>query len=177
MTLLKIAQIGHPILRTRCLPVGDPTDPEVRRLAHDMVETMRDAPGVGLAGPQVYQDARIIVFLVPPGRREEGEAEGPADVTVLVNPSYEPMGEAMTAGLEGCLSIPELRGVVPRHSHIRYRGTTPEGETVEREAGGFHARVVQHEIDHLDGVLFLDRMRDLSLLAAASEVHHLLEDE
>ena len=104
------------------------------------------------------------------------EPPGPADVTRLVNPEIEPVGDEIAYGLEGCLSIPDLRGVVPRHKTIVYRGSTPEGERIEREATGLHARVVQHEVDHLDGILFLDRMTDLSTLSFESEIHHLFAE-
>ena len=177
MTLLKIARMGHPVLRRRAQPVDDPCDPSIGRLAFDMVETMKDAPGVGLAAPQVYIDRRVIVFKVPPERLAEGEPDPPPDVTMLVNPFWQPLEAETVVGLEGCLSIPGLRGLVPRFRRIRYGGLTPQGEAVEREACGFHARVVQHEIDHLEGILFIDRMTDLRTLVYDSEMHHLLGDD
>lgn len=173
MALLKIARMGHPVLRQRAVPVDDPTAAGVRQLAGHMVETMDDAQGIGLAAPQIYVSRRLIVFQIPTDRLEEDEPPGPAGTTILVNPEIEPVGEEMALGLEGCLSIPDLRGVVPRHKTIIYRGMTPDGEPIEREATGLHARVVQHEVDHLDGVLFLDRMTDLSTLSFESEIHHL----
>lgn len=176
MTLLKIARMGHPVLRRRAAPVADPTDPEIRRLVADMIETMEDASGVGLAAPQVHMLHRVIVFKVPPARRSPDEPPGPPGITALINPKIEPLGGDLAEGLEGCLSIPELRGLVPRHRRIRYRGLTPEGERIEREAAGFHARVVQHEVDHLDGILFPDRMTDLTTLVFESELHHLLAE-
>lgn len=176
MALLKIARMGHPVLRRRADPVADPAAAAVRALAADMVETMDDAPGVGLAAPQIHVGQRLIVFRVPPGRQDGGEPEGPAGVTVLVNPVIEPLGEAHELGLEGCLSIPGLRGLVPRFASIRYRGLGLDGETMERVAHGFHARVVQHEVDHLDGILFLDRMTDLRDLAFESELRHLMDE-
>ncbi len=168
MALLKIARMGHPVLRRVASPVPDPTDPEIRRLAADMIDTMMDAPGVGLAAPQVHESLRIIVFRVP-ADRSGGESVA---TTVLINPVIEPLGEEMELGWEGCLSIPGMRGVVPRHARIRYRGVGLDGETVEREATGFHARVIQHEADHLDGVLYIDRMPDLRYLAFNEESHH-----
>ena len=176
MALLKIARMGHPVLRQRAAAVDDPTEQGVRRLAGHMVETMEDAQGIGLAAPQVHVARRVIVFQVPTDRLEEGEPPGPPGVTVLVNPEIEPVGEAMALGIEGCLSIPEIRGVVPRHKSIVYRGMTPAGEQVEREATGLHARVVQHEVDHLDGILFLDRMTDFTTLSFESEMHHLFAE-
>ncbi|HYG88806.1 MAG TPA: peptide deformylase [Azospirillum sp.] len=169
MTLLKIARMGHPVLRTKAEPVRDPTDPEIRRLAADMIDTMLDAPGVGLAAPQVYQGLRVIVIRVP----AERSGSDPVPETVLINPEFEPLGEEMEMGWEGCLSIPGLRGLVPRHSRILYRGIDADGALIEREAQGFHARVVQHEVDHLDGILYIDRIPDLRLLAFNEESHHI----
>ena len=171
MALLKIARMGHPVLRTVAAPVPDPTDPEIRRLAADMIDTMMDAPGVGLAAPQVHESRRIIVFRVP-SDRSGGESVEP---TVLVDPVIEPVGDDMALGWEGCLSIPGMRGIVPRHTHIRYRGVGLDGEPIEREARGFHARVIQHENDHLDGILYIDRMPDLRYLAFNEEAHHVTE--
>jgi len=169
MTLLTIARMGAPVLRAVAQPISDPTDQEVARLAADMIETMMDAPGVGLAAPQVDAALRLIVFRVPADR---GEGETVA-TTVLINPVVEPLGEETALGWEGCLSIPGLRGLVPRYTRIRYRGVGLDGTPVEREASGFHARVVQHETDHLDGVLYIDRMDDLKLLAFTEEAHHI----
>jgi len=169
MALLKIARMGHPVLRAKAEPVRDPTDPEVRRLAADMIDTMLDAPGVGLAAPQVHLGLRMIVIRVP-ADRSGGES---LPETVLINPEIEPLDEETELGWEGCLSIPGLRGLVPRHRRIRYRGIGLDGLPVEREAEGFHARVVQHEVDHLDGVLYIDRIPDLRLLAFNEESHHI----
>lgn len=175
MSLLKIARMGHPVLRRKAEPVADPTDPAVARLVADMVDTMLDASGVGLAAPQVHVSRRIIVFQIPDARRQRDEPVGPDGVTALINPVVEPLGETLENGIEGCLSIPELRGVVPRWAAIRYRGFAVDGTPVAREAHGFHARVVQHEVDHLDGVLYLDRMDDLRLLAFESELQYLVD--
>lgn len=171
MALLKIARMGHPVLRKVAAPVPDPTAPEIRRLASDMIDTMLDAPGVGLAAPQVHESLRMIVFRVP-AARSGGESVEP---TVLINPVVEPLDDETVPGLEGCLSIPELRGIVPRFARIRYRGVGLDGEPIEREASGFHARVIQHECDHLDGVLYIDRMADLRYLAFTDEAHHVVE--
>ncbi len=176
MALLKIARMGHPVLRRRAEPVDDPTGESVRRLAGHMAETMNDAEGIGLAAPQVYVSQRLVMFQVPPDRLEEGEPPGPPGITVLVNPEIEPVGDEIAFGIEGCLSMPGIRGVVPRHSTIVYRGTTPSGELIERKTTGLHARVVQHEVDHLDGILFVDRMDDFATLCFESEMHHLFAD-
>lgn len=168
MALLKIARMGHPVLLQRAAPVPDPTGAETRRLVADMVETMFDAGGVGLAAPQVHVAQRVIVFHVPGHRAEEGDS-GEVPLTALINPKLEPVGEETELGWEGCLSIPGLRGAVPRWRTIRYRGTAPDGERIERTASGFHARVVQHEMDHLDGILYPMRMNDLALLTFNEE--------
>ncbi|CAO3422226.1 peptide deformylase [Azospirillum doebereinerae] len=169
MALLTITRMGNPVLRAVAQPIANPTDPDIARLAADMIDTMIDAPGVGLAAPQIDVSRRIVVFRVPADR---GEGESVA-TTVLINPIIEPLDGGMELGWEGCLSIPGLRGLVPRHSRIRYRGVGLDGQPIEREAGGFHARVVQHEVDHLDGVLYIDRMDDLKLLAFIEEAHHI----
>lgn len=174
MTLLKIARMGHPVLLE---PAGEVAEPaEARPLVADMVETMEDAAGVGLAAPQVYESSRVIVFLSPRERGGDGAPDTDfAPLTALVNPEFEPVGDDVELGLEGCLSIPGITGTVPRHARIVYRGHTPDGRPLEREATGFHARVVQHEIDHLDGILFPMRMPDLSLLSFNEELKHLMD--
>ena len=173
MSLLKIARMGHPALRRVASEIDDPTGEAVRRLARDMVATMEDSRGVGLAAPQVHADCRLIVFVALPGRLAPGEVPPPAGVTVLANPGYEVLDATPAYGVEGCLSIPGLRGIVPRAQRIRYFGIGPNGEAVDRVAEGFHARVVQHEIDHLDGILYLDRMSDLRTLVFEGEMRHL----
>jgi peptide deformylase len=171
MAILKIARMGHPVLRQPAEPVKDPTAPEIRRLVTDMLETMRDAPGTGLAAPQVHVPLRVVVFEVAETRAQR-ESSAPVPITVLINPVIEPLGDEGQLGWEGCLSVPGLAGMVPRYNRIRYRATTQEGEAIERIAEGFHARVVQHECDHLDGVLYPQRMNDLSLLVFTEELRH-----
>ena len=191
MAILKIARMGHPVLGRPALPVADPAAPAIARLIEDMVDTLVDAKGAGLAAPQVHVPLRLVLFRVPPGRemaREEsdggesdsgesdsGESDSaPASAlespTVLINPEIEPIGESMVEDMEACLSLPGLAGMVPRHDRIRYRWTDTEGRAHECEAWGFHARVVQHECDHLDGILYPMRMTDLSTLAFTSEL-------
>ena len=169
MSILKIARMGHPVLRQAAEPVADPTDPEIRRLVLDMWETLADIGGAGLAAPQVHVPLRLVIFHVPAFRAEREGAE-PVGPTTLINPEIEPLGEERVEGWEGCLSVPGLTGFVPRHAAIRYRALTPEGELIEREAAGFHARVVQHECDHLDGILYPMRMTDLSKLMFVEEM-------
>jgi peptide deformylase len=177
MAILKIARMGHPVLALPARPVSDPKSAEIRRLVNDMVETMVDANGAGLAAPQVHMPLRVVVFQAPDGRADTGLAEDErfdhtAPLTVLINPEIEILDPAPEGGWEGCLSVPGLRGWVERPAHIRYRGLGLEGEKIERVARGFHARVVQHECDHLDGRLYTSRMNDLTRLIFESEARH-----
>jgi len=170
MTLLKIARMGHPVLRGVAARVDDPTAPWVGRLVADMIETMEDAGGTGIAAPQVHEPHRIVVFRVPEERVTGMPGDGAQDLIALVNPVVELIGSERALGWEGCLSVPGLRGVVPRHLRIRYQGTSLEGNVVERTVAGFHARVVQHECDHLDGILYPQRMTDHRLLVFLEEL-------
>jgi peptide deformylase len=179
MAILKIARMGHPVLAMVAKPVADPTAPEIRRLVADMLETMVDANGAGLAAPQVHVPLRVVVFQAP-GERDSGDSEAfeaSAPLTVLINPEIEVIGPERESGWEGCLSVPGLRGFVERPAHVRYRGVDHEGHVIERVAKGFHARVVQHEVDHLDGTLYPQRMSDLKKLIFESEVRHWLPQE
>jgi peptide deformylase len=169
MALLKIARMGHPVLRAPSGAVENPTAPWVRRLVDDMIETMEDAGGTGLAAPQVHMPYRIVVFRVGGERLTDLPGDSEQDLTVLINPVIEPVGVERVLGWEGCLSVPGLRGVVPRHLRIRYRGVALDGTATEREVAGFHARVVQHECDHLDGILYPQRMTDHRLLMFVEE--------
>lgn len=170
MAILKIARMGHPVLLQRCAPVDDPGAPEIRRLVADMIETMEDAPGVGLAAPQVYVPLRLFVFRVPGERRGEDPLDLPVGNSVLINPEVELLTEERVMYWEGCLSIPGLRAAVPRAPRIRYRGVDCDGNKVEREVTGFHADVIQHEYDHLDGILYPMRMQDFSLFGFTEEL-------
>ena len=167
MAILKIARMGHPILRAAAQPVPDATDPRIHGLIADMVETMADAPGVGLAAPQVHVPLRVVVFRVPGARTDDGKD---VPLTALINPVIEPLGEETEEGWEACLSVPGLTGRVPRHTRIRYRGLGPDGKEIVREATGYHARVVQHECDHLDGVLYPMRMTDMTTFGFVDEM-------
>jgi len=170
MAILKIARMGHPVLLTPAVPVADPGALEIRRLVADMIETMEDAQGAGLAAPQVHVSLRLFVFRVPPGRTTEGDGDGEMGNTVVINPVVEPLGEEMALRWEGCLSIPGLRAAVPRHTRVRYRGVDLEGRPVGAEASGFHAGVVQHENDHLNGILYPMRMTDFRLFGFNEEL-------
>ena len=175
MAILKIARMGHPVLLRRAEAVVDPTAPGVRRLIGDMIETMADADGLGLAAPQVHVPARIVIFQVPAEDTEDTDDTEDADapvLRVLINPTVEPLGEETALDWEGCLSVPGLRGKVRRYTAVRYRATALDGTAIETVCEGMHARVVQHECDHLDGILYPMRMTDLSELVFESEMRH-----
>jgi peptide deformylase len=169
LAILKIARMGHPVLLERAAPVPDPSHPEIQRLIDDMIETMLDAGGVGLAAPQVHVSLRLFVFHLPAAR--VAQAAGPAlPPQALINPEITPIGEVQRLGWEGCLSIPGLRAAVPRFAQIRYAGLGRDGTPIDREATGLHAVIVQHEYDHLDGILYPMRMSDLSKMGFSEEL-------
>lgn len=172
MAILKIARMGHPVLKRHADLVADVKSDQIQRLIRDMLETLADIGGAGLAAPQVHVSLRVVIFHVPAARmvREEGAPSEGVPMTVLINPEIIPLSEDRALGVEACLSVPDLAGVVPRYTHIRYRGLDGEGRVIEREAQGFHARVVQHECDHLDGILYPMRMTDLSTLGFVEEL-------
>jgi peptide deformylase len=174
MAVLPIVRMGHPVLRQRAVEEARIPSEDLPTLVADMIETMAAEGGVGLAAPQIGLARRIIVYRVP-AARQAGEAAPDAGLQTpraLINPVLEPMGEDVVAGWEGCLSMPGLRGLVPRWNSVRYSGVDVEGKPVEGIAGGFHARVLQHEVDHLDGVLYIDRMEDFASLTYMEEWHH-----
>lgn len=155
-----ILRMGDPRLLRVAKPVAAFGTAELKSLVDDLIDTMRAADGAGLAAPQIGVDLRVVVFGGSPSVRYPEAPVVP--FTVLINPVLVPLGKTMEEGWEGCLSVPGLRGVVARHARLRYSGYDPEGQAIEREADGFHARVVQHECDHLDGVLYPMRVRDFS---------------
>lgn len=159
MAILKIARMGHPVLTARAAEVEDPTAPEIRRLVADMAETMEDASGIGLAAPQVHAPLRIFVWRT-----------GAGGVSALINPELEPVGKETETAWEGCLSIPGLRGAVRRAARLRFRGVDIAGNRIEGEAAGIAARVMQHEYDHLEGILYPMRMEDLSRFGFVEEL-------
>ncbi len=177
MAILKIARMGNPVLLRKCDPVPDPGAPEIRRLVADMMQTMEDAPGVGLAGPQVYVPLRLFVFRVPGERASADPNSRGVPNTVLINPEIEAIGEEIGLNWEGCLSIPEMRAVVPRALRIRYRGVDCDGNPVEGEATSFHARVIQHENDHLDGILYPMRVTDFRYFGFNAELDRAAEEQ
>ena len=161
MTVREILKMGDPRLLRVAAPVTAFDTPELHALIADMFETMHAANGAGLAAPQIGVDLQLVIFGFGTSNQRYPDAP-PVPETVLINPTITPLDDVEEAGWEGCLSVPGLRGVVPRHAHIRYTGFDPYGRPIEREAEGFHARVVQHECDHLNGILYPMRVRDFS---------------
>jgi peptide deformylase len=168
MPVRDVLRMGHPVLRERAKPVAEFGTPELRQLVQDMVETMESKNGAGLAAPQIGVSQRVVIFGVEHNPRYP-EAE-PVPFTVLVNPKIVMLTREVEDDWEGCLSVPGMRGVVPRYTKLRYSGFDADGNPIEREATGFHARVVQHECDHLDGILYPQRMTDLSRLGFIEEL-------
>ena len=160
MAIREILKMGDPRLLRIAQPVTAFGTPELQALVVDLFDTMAAANGAGLAAPQIGVDLQVVIFGF--GRNARYPEAPPVPRTVLVNPVIEPVGDAMEEGWEGCLSVPGLRGGVPRHARIRYRGFDVHGQPIEREADGFHARVVQHECDHLIGTLYPMRVRDFT---------------
>ena len=164
----EILKMGDPRLLRMAKPVGRFGTPELRELIADLFDTMHAANGVGLAAPQVGVDLQRVIFGFDRNERYPGAPAVPR--TILLNPTITPLSEAREEGWEGCLSVPGLRGVVERWSSIRYTGFDPDGTPIDRLAEGFHARVVQHECDHLDGVLYPMRMRDFTRFGFTDEL-------
>ena len=182
MAILKIARMGHPVLRRKADLVSDPTTPEIMALVNDMFDTLADIGGVGLAAPQVHVPLRLVIFTVPAARavaeryQDAGLQEDSDEIpmTVLINPEIEPVGDDLNTAYESCLSVPGMTGEVARYNQITYRGLDLAGNVISRNASGFHARVVQHECDHLDGVLYPQRMTDLSTFGYNEEIRKFL---
>jgi peptide deformylase len=160
MPVREVLRMGHPVLRERAKPVEAFGTPELHALLEDMKDTMAAKSGAGLAAPQIGVGQRVVIFGVDHNPRYP-DAE-PVPFTVLVNPKIVLLTREIEEDWEGCLSVPGMRGVVPRYTKLRYTGFDIDGNPIERVAEGFHARVVQHECDHLDGILYPQRMSDLS---------------
>jgi peptide deformylase len=169
MAILKVARLGHPVLRekARPVPVNDITSPGVQRFIDDMIETMREYDGAGLAANQVHMPVQIAVIEVESNPRYPEAAAIP--LTVVVNPVVTPLTDEMEDGWEGCLSVPDMRGMVPRHKAVRLECHDREGKRMVVDAKEFFARVIQHETDHLQGIVYVDRMRDLRTLSHIAE--------
>lgn len=166
--------MGDPRLLRIARPVDAFGTPALRALIADMFETMHAVRGAGLAAPQIGVDLALVIFGFPNANQRYPDAP-PVPETVLINPTITPLDDAEEEGWEGCLSVPGLRGVVPRHARVHYSGFDPDGAPIERDAEGFHARVVQHECDHLVGKLYPMRIRDLSRFGFTSVLFPELE--
>jgi len=169
MAILKVARLGHPVLRRSAEPVAprEITRPETQRLIDDMIETMHEYVGVGLAAPQVHVGKQIAVLECESHPRHPDMPRIP--LMTIINPVLTPVGEATVSDWEGCLSIPDFRGLTPRHAAVRLEAYDRKGERMELTATDFFARVLQHETDHLNGRVYVDRMRDLSTLSHLEE--------
>jgi peptide deformylase len=177
MSILKVARIGHPVIRAAAKPVPREAfrDPLFQKLVDDMRETMYEYEGVGLAGPQVHEGWRIAVIEVP---TDDDRSRAEVPFLVLVNPVVTPLGDERETAWEGCLSVPDLRGVVPRFKRLRLEAQDRQGKSYSLEAADFFARVIQHECDHLDGNVYLDRMADMRTLSFIKEFEdHVHKDE
>jgi peptide deformylase len=165
MSILKVARMGHPVLRERTRPLdkSDIKSAWVQKLIDDMIDTMHEYHGVGLAGPQVHEGVRLFVALLVDDPDSKSEA------AVIINPEIVPNGSATEDGWEGCLSIPDIRGMVPRYTEITLRALDRNGRAIELGLKNFPARVAQHETDHLDGMLFFDRMKSFQSLTFLDE--------
>jgi peptide deformylase len=175
MSILKVARMGHPALRQKARQIDklEIKDPRMQQLIDDMIDTMHEYSGIGLAAPQIHESLRVFVAHLDPSGRGEGEP------TAIINPQISVIGDKTVEGWEGCLSIPDIRGLVPRAFHINMVALDRHGRRIEFEVKDFPARVVQHEADHLDGVLFFDRMRSFESLTYMEEYsrYHARHDE
>lgn len=191
MTAQRILRMGNPVLARRADEITDLESDDFKTLIVDMIDSMVAADGVGLAAPQIGVSQRMVIFCAPPESSDEDEDESSSGApgnparerlkaqspTILINPVIEFLDDEREMGIEGCLSLPGMCGPVPRYRRIRYTGLAPDGSRIDRTVEGFHARVVQHECDHLDGILYPQRMNDISRLAYVDEIEFLNEAE
>jgi len=170
MSILKVARMGHPVLRAKARPIApaDLKHPALQNLIDDMLDTMAEYHGVGLAAPQIHESLRIFVGVLDVPKPDDKDAPDPEPIAII-NPEITPIGSDTVEDWEGCLSIPDIRGRVPRAQEIRLRGFNREGGRIDMTLKDFPARVAQHETDHLDGVLFFDRMRTFDSLTFLDE--------
>ena len=170
MAILKVTRLGHPVLRrvAEDVPIADLRSGTMQKFIDDMIETMKEYDGVGLAADQVHESKQIAVLEVADNPRYPNKPKVP--LTVLVNPKITPLSDEIVEDWEGCLSIPDLRGMVPRYKSIHVQSLDRNGNSLDFVANDFHARVIQHEFDHLNGKVYLDRMRDLLTLTFLQEL-------
>ena len=169
MSILKIARLGHPILQKKTSIVKKIPNPSIKQLINDMTETMLDAKGIGLAAPQVHISKQVLIFRIPKEEEEERKNNN-IEITALINPKISKNSEETNIQWEGCLSIPGMTGLVKRYSKINYEGFDMNGNLIKKEAEGLHARIVQHEFDHLQGILYLSRLVDNRAFGFVDEI-------
>jgi peptide deformylase len=175
MAVQKVIKMGHPLLLQQAASVENFNTPELDKLIIDMKDTMADLNGAGLAAPQIAVSLRVIIFGVTANPRYPDMEAVPE--TVLINPKIIILDSEKESDWEGCLSVPHMRGLVPRYKSIKYQGYTEKGALIEREASGFHARVVQHELDHLDGILYPQRIEDMQYFGFEEELFSDMHEE
>ena len=168
MSILKIATLGHPILLKKTSIVNKIPTPSIKKLIKDMTETMLDAKGLGLAAPQVHISKQIIIFRIP--EEDVKKNNNTIEITALINPKIITISEETDNQWEGCLSIPGMTGLVKRYSKIKYKGFDMNGNIIKKEAEGLHARIVQHEIDHLQGILYINRLVSSKAFGFVNEI-------
>ena len=166
MSILKISRLGHPVLLKKTKPVNDILSKEVRKIVFDMTETMLDAKGIGLAAPQVHINKQIIIFRT----FEENKEKKDVNITVLINPKIIKISDKTDNAWEGCLSIPGMLGLVKRFSEIQYEGYDIQGNLIQKKVNGLNARVVQHEFDHLLGILYVSRLANPKAFGFVDEI-------
>ena len=167
MSILKIARLGHPIVYQKALSVNNIIEPDIKKLIHDMSETMLDYKGIGLAAPQVHISKQIIIFrMLDDQEKERNEIK----ITALINPKITQVSKETNNQWEGCLSIPGMLGLVKRYSSISYEGFNMSGNKIQQKAEGLHARIVQHECDHLNGIVFTHRLVDKKAYGYEDEI-------
>tara|TARA_Y100000590_G_scaffold64915_1_gene70068 strand:- start:2874 stop:3428 length:555 start_codon:yes stop_codon:yes gene_type:complete len=179
MSILKIARIGHPVLHKEALTVKDFNDPEIKILIRDMTDTMLDANGIGLAAPQVYCSKKILIFCIPEDQEQKKDNENNNEIKImaLINPKITKTSKETNNDWEGCLSIPGMLGLVKRFTKITYEGFDLNGNLIKQEAQGLHARIFQHEYDHLMGIVYTQRLTDMRAYGFAEEIDKFWKDK
>ncbi len=172
MSILKISKLGHPVLLKKSNEIKEFSTNSLKKIIYDMSETMIDYNGIGLAAPQVHLSKRIIIF-----RNPDIEEKEKIQITPLINPVFKPIGEDKEDDWEGCLSIPGMQGLVTRYKKIYYSGYDLDGNKIENEVEGLHARVIQHEIDHLDGILYISRLTNEKAFGFEKEIIEFWKNE
>jgi len=176
MSILKIARLGHPILQKKTSIVNKIPSSSIKQLINDMTETMLDAKGIGLAAPQVHISKQVMIFRIPKEDEEE-EKNNTIEITALINPKISKISDKTENDWEGCLSIPEMSGLVKRFSKIRYEGLDMNGNIIKKTAEGLHARIVQHEYDHLMGILYIHRLVDIRAFGFNDEIKNFWQNK